>query len=265
MYVSELAIYPVKSTQQIRLTEARITGTGFTHDRRWVLADETGKFITQRQHPELVRVLATPVDSGLLVSFPEYSDLAVSYPDKLNPEIAVTVWKDLCRAQDAGNEAAEWFSQVLGIKCRLYYQPDHATRQVDQRFAKPEDHTGFADGFPFLLTTEASLEDLNSRLAIPVPMKRFRPNIVIAGAEAFAEDGWRSILIGDTVFRVAKPCSRCVMTSVDTETGIKSGKDPLKTLSEYRRTKSGVIFGQNLIHNGQGIIRIGDEVTVIQE
>ena len=265
MHVSELAIYPIKSTRQISLTEAIITGTGFSHDRRWVLADETGKFISQRQYPGLVRVQATPVASGLLVSSTGCSDLSVAFPENINTDTLVSVWKDQCQAQDAGDEAAEWFSLFLGIKCRLYYQPDHAIRPVDPRFSQPGDHTGFADGFPFLLTTEASLKDLNGRLATAVPMKRFRPNIVIAGAEAFAEDRWQSIRIGNITFRVAKPCSRCVMTTVDTEKGIKTGTDPLKTLSEYRRTENGVIFGQNLIHNRQGMIKVGDKVTVIQE
>lgn len=265
MHVTELAIYPIKSTKQISLTEAGITHTGFMHDRRWLLTDETGRFITQRQYPELVRVIAEPVTSGILIQSAGHPELLVHYPENDRLQKPVTIWKDQCLAQDAGDEVAHWFSRFLGKKCRLVFQPDHSVRQVDQHFALSEDRTGFADGFPFLLTNEASLADLNRRLASPVPMKRFRPNIVISGAKAFAEDRWREIRIGEVTFRVAKPCSRCVMTTVDTEKGIKTGKDPLKTLSEYRSTENGVIFGQNLIHNQQGMIRVGDKVTVIKE
>ena len=263
MHVSELAIYPIKSTRQISLREAIITHTGFMHDRRWVLTDEAGRFITQRQYPELVRIMAEPVSSGLLIQSAGHPELSVRYPETRKLQKTVTVWKDQCQAQDAGDEATQWFSGFLGITCRLYFQPDHSIRQVDPQYARMGDRTGFADGFPFLLTSEASLADLNQRLDSPVPMKRFRPNIVISGAGAFAEDQWQLIKIGDITFRVAKPCSRCVMTTIDTQKGIKTGKDPLKTLSEYRRTEHGIIFGQNLIHNQQGVIRVGDKVTII--
>ena len=263
MHVTELAIYPIKSTGQISLQEAVISPTGFQHDRRWLLVDDQGCFITQRQYPELVRVKAQPVATGLLVQTEDKNDLEVSFPKDGESTAAVMVWKDECQAVDAGDEAARWFTGYLNKSCRLVYQPDDSIRTVDQRYAEPLDRTGFVDGFPFLLTSEGSLADLNGRLEHFVPMKRFRPNIVINNTEAFAEDHWKLIQIGEVTFRVAKPSSRCVMTTVDTESGVKTGKDPLKTLAGYRRTDMGVIFGQNLIHNQQGVIRVGDEVRVL--
>lgn len=264
MKVTELAIYPIKSTRQISVDEAQIVATGFAHDRAWVLADDNGRFITQRHYPELVNVLAMPKANGILLESAGLPDLWVEQPDLKNNSCVVTVWKDECDALDAGDEAAHWFSQYLKVSCRLYYQPANAVRSVDPRYAEVGDRTGFADGFPFLLTTQGSLSDLNSRLEWPVSMKRFRPNIVVDCMEAFAEDRWKKIKIGDVVLRVVKPCSRCVMITVDTESGIKTGKDPLATLAKYRLTEGGVIFGQNLIHDNQGLIRVGDEVTILE-
>ncbi|MGB1271422.1 MAG: MOSC domain-containing protein [Endozoicomonas sp.] len=266
MQVTELATYPIKSTRQITLGEALISRTGFEHDRRWLLVDLEGGFITQRQYPQLVKVTATPERGGLLLQNTGMEDLWVQQPDpNLKTPVEVSVWKDHCQAIDAGDDAAEWFSTVLDKPYRLVHQPDHAIRPVDPQFSSPSDQTSFADGFPFLLTSEASLDELNSRLSQPVTMERFRPNIVIDGLEAWAEDTWKTIQIGEVTFRVAKPCSRCVMTTIDPKTGEKTGKDPLMTLSQYRRTKMGVIFGQNLIHDQAGIIRVGDKVTVLSE
>ena len=263
MKITELAIYPIKSTRQVSLQQAQIVATGFAHDRTWVLADNEGRFITQRDYPQLVRVLATPQSEGLLLQCPDLSELWVPTPAQGNL-CSVSVWKDQCDALDAGDEAALWFSQFLNTSCRLYYQPENAVRAVDSRFAKEGDRTGFADGFPFLLTTEGSLAQLNRRLHSPVPMKRFRPNIVVDSTDAFAEDSWKKIQIGEVIFRVAKPCSRCVMTTVDTETGTKTGKDPLATLAKYRKSEGGIIFGQNLIHDHPGVIRVGDPVIILE-
>ena len=264
MKVTELAIYPIKSTRQLSVKEAKVTSTGLYNDRTWLLSDENGQFITQRQYPQLVKVQATPTTQGLLLQANGQQDLTVKFPIGEGSQCCVTVWKDQCQALDAGEAAAEWFSQYLRFSCRLRYQPEDSIRPVDPRYALAGDRTSFADGFPFLLTTEGSLADLNSRLKSPVPMSRFRPNIVVDHHEAFAEDHWQKLQIGEVTFRVAKPCSRCVMTTVDTDTGIKTSKDPLATLARYRRSEGGVIFGQNLIHDNEGIIRVGDEVRILE-
>lgn len=259
--VTELAIYPIKSTRKISLQQAVTVNTGFTHDRRWMLVDNDGRFITQRQHPRMVFITATPNESGLFLTAPGKPQLHVDTPES-DLRSLVTVWKDDCLAIDSGDTSAQWFTDFIGVPCRLVYMDDEFKRQVDQRYAQPTDQTGFADGFPFLLTTEASLEELNGRLTDAVPMERFRPNIVINGLEAYAEDHWRRIRIGTVVFRVSKACTRCVMTTVDTDLGIK-GKEPLRTLSSYRRGDKGVLFGMNLIHDTEGTISVGDSVEVL--
>ena len=260
--VTELAIYPIKSTRQIQLDTAKTVQTGFAHDRRWMLITPDGVFLTQRQHPRMVLVTAMPTETGLLVSAPGMNNLPVSTPAG-SDYLTTAVWKDECQALDAGDSAAAWFSDYMEMPCRLVYMDDHFKRQLDPRYSASADQTGFADGFPFLLISEASLDDLNSRLETPVPMARFRPNIVINGTEPFAEDRWKRIRIGEVEFRVSKACSRCVMTTVDTDLAIK-GKEPLATLSKYRRGEGGVLFGQNLSHDNQGTIQIGDTVEILE-
>ncbi|WP_419834777.1 MOSC domain-containing protein [Endozoicomonas atrinae] len=264
MEVTGLTVYPIKSTRAIPLERAHVTLRGFEHDRRWLLTDENGKFITQRQYPVLATVVTSIVEGGLQITQPEAESLCVSTPSEGAYSSTVTVWKDDCHALDAGDDAAQWFSDFLKMKCRLFYQPEQSIRSTDARYSKPEDHTSFADGFPFLLTNEASLVDLNQRLTDTVPMSRFRPNIVVSGQQPYEEDTWSVIKVEDITFRVAKPCSRCVMTTVNPETGEKEGREPLFTLAQYRRTEMGVIFGQNLIPNQEGIIRVGDKVTILE-
>ncbi|MFK0572074.1 MOSC domain-containing protein [Endozoicomonas sp.] len=263
MQVTQLAVYPIKSTGQVPLESAVVTPRGFKHDRRWLLVDENDRFITQRQYPLLALVRTEFVESGLLISRPDAEGIYVPTPAENGVLKTVTVWKDCCNARDAGDEAAEWFSRVLGMMCRLVYQPDHSIRPTDARYSGTGDHTSFADGFPFLLTNEASLLDLNDRLTDAVAMSRFRPNIVFSGQQPFQEDGWSRIQVGDIAFRVVKPCSRCVMTTVNPDNGQKEGREPLMTLSRYRRTDMGVIFGQNLIPDQEGIIRVGDRVRIL--
>ncbi|WP_252179981.1 MOSC domain-containing protein [Endozoicomonas sp. 4G] len=265
LIVSHLAIHPVKSLKKISVDQAAIDAMGFVNDRRWLVVEPDGKFMTQRQYPKMALISAVPDAHGLTLSAPGMSDLIIKDPEQQAEvsEKQVVVWKDELQALDAGDAASQWLSECLGLPCGLVKFSKQVHRQVDLRFANEGDRTGFADGFPFLLTTEASLQELNSRLDTPVTMDRFRPNIVVQGTEAYAEDHWQRIKIGEVVFRVAKPCSRCVMTTVDPATGVKTGKDPLMTLSGYRRTEMGVIFGQDLIHESEGIIRVGDSVEVI--
>ena len=262
--VSELAVYPVKSCRQRVVTERMIDAFGFSGDRRWMVVDRDGKFITQRQFPRLVLVTVEEQGAGILLSAEGMASLAVPFPRESEAApLKVQVWKDTCQVLWAGKEADDWLSRYLGVECRLAWMPDNFLRQVDRDYAEVGDQVSFADGFPFLLISEASLDDLNSRLETPVPMHRFRPNIVIRGCDPYEEDRWDRIRIGDIEFSVAKPCSRCVMTTVDSQTGVKTG-EPLRTLASYRRQDKGIMFGQNLIHHGQGRIEQGMPVDIIK-
>lgn len=269
LFVTELAIYPVKSTRRLPVQQAKVVTTGFAHDRRWMLVDPEGKFITQRQHPKMVHIVAQPDEQGMVVNAPGMDAIHILQPllqkelqNESHHRFEVTVWKDVCAALDAGDQAAQWFREYMGFNCRLVYMDEECQRPVDQRYALTSDLTSFSDGFPFLLTSEASLADLNGRLDQPVPMDRFRPNIVINGLEAFAEDYWQRIRIGSVEFRVSKACTRCIMTTVDTRTGIK-GKEPLQALANYRRGEKGVLFGMNLNHDNEGVISVGDPVEIL--
>ncbi|WP_067519198.1 MOSC domain-containing protein [Endozoicomonas ascidiicola] len=263
MEVTQLAIYPVKSAQPINLSSAKVTLRGFEHDRRWLLVDENGRFLTQRKHHKMALIHISVEADGLQASAQGAGKLHIPTPTTDAAHKPVTVWKDNCDALDAGDQPAEWFSRLLGLRCRLVYQPDEAIRVTDPQFSNPGDHTSFADGFPFLLTNEASLQDLNQRLEQPMTMNRFRPNIVVNGKTPFDEDNWNTLKIGDITFRATKPCSRCIMTTINPETAERDGTEPLTTLSKYRRTDMGVIFGQNLIPDGEGVIHIGDKVSIL--
>jgi hypothetical protein len=175
----------------------------------------------------------------------------------------VVVWGDAVQASPAGADADAWLSGFLGLPCRLVCFPDDAVRSVDPGFARPSDQVGFADGFPFLLISQASLDDLNGRVDEAVSMLRFRPNLVVDGCDAYAEDDWRRIRIGDIEFRVAKPCSRCVIPTIDPATGLR-GQEPLRTLMSYRRRDNKVYFGQNLIHDGFGRLAVGMPLEVLE-
>lgn len=263
MTVSGLMIYPVKSCQGLLIDSAQIEAMGFQHDRRWMVVDDQGKFVTQRQHPKMALIQVAPTNDQLALSHPGASSVVVHIDDCVKKR-EVQVWKDSVSAVQAPDSVSEWLTAILGLSCHLVHIPGNVHRPVDPNYANAEDQTGFADGFPFLLTTEASLGELNNRLTAPVTMKHFRPNIVIEGAEPYAEDQWKTVRIGSVEFRVAKPCSRCVMTTVNPETGVKMGKDPLMTLSQYRKTELGAIFGQNLIQNSEGTINVGDSVEVLE-
>ncbi len=173
------------------------------------------------------------------------------------------VWDDLVESLPVSDGTDRWFSEFLGLRCRLVYLPDESVRPVDPAYGRPGDQVGLADGFPFLLISEASLADLNARLEGSVPMNRFRPNLVVRGCGPFAEDDWKLVRIGPIAFRVVKPSARCHITTVDQETAA-TGKEPLRTLARFRRCGTRVLFGQNLIHDKTGTLRINDTVEVIR-
>jgi uncharacterized protein YcbX len=262
MRVAGLFVYPLKSARGLPLETALLDAFGIAGDRRWCVLGETGKVITQRDAPLLATLAARGTPDGLEIRGEEGPCLEVRFPVEGSETCSVDVWRDRTAGTAAGSEADEWLSDYLGRSSRLLYMPSTTCRQVNQDFGRPGDRVSFADGYPLLLTTEASLQDLNRRLESPVPMDRFRPNVVIDGTVPFAEDGWNRIRIGDTEFRVVKPCARCVVTTTDQRTG-QRGAEPLRELARFRTRGGKVLFGQNLIHDGKGPIRVGDPVEIL--
>jgi uncharacterized protein YcbX len=262
MHVSEINIYPIKSTKGIILQSARVERRGIECDRRWMLVDESGLFISQREAPRLALVSTRLDKDTITLNAPGRPSLSV--PAKLSgtDRVSVQIWDDTVSVIPGGMEADTWFSQYLGTQCRLVYMPDDSLRSVEPEHSSTSDIVSLADGFPLLLISQASLDDLNSRLAHPVPMNRFRPNIVVNESGAFDEDGWKKIRIGDLVLRIVKPCSRCVTTTVDQATGIQ-GKEPLTTLSRYRNVSGKVHFGQNAIPENDAAINVGEQIEIL--
>lgn len=260
--VGSLVVYPIKGCGGVPLDAAEIARHGFALDRRWMLVDPEGIFVSQRSRPRLALVRVAVGEGVLRVSAPAMPELELPLTLEGGERIPAEVWSDVCDAVAVGAEADGWFSEFLGSPVRLVHLPDDALRTVDQEFAEPSDRVGFADGFPFLLTSTASLGDLNRRAGTDLPMDRFRPNIVVSGFGAFAEDGWQRVRIGEVAFRVAKPCARCAVTTVDQRTAVV-GKEPLATLATFRKVRNKVMFGQNLVQDGFGTIRVGDQVEVL--
>ena len=255
--------YPIKSCRGTALDVAAVGARGIVADRQWMVVDPTGHFLTQRELPRLALIEPT-LRAGLLeISAPDMPALSVPIGD-MGERVDVVVWDDTCVAVDHGPEPAEWFSRVLDTPCRLVRIADDEVRRADREFATPTDQVGFADGFSFLLTSRASLDELNRRLQVPLPMNRFRPNIVIDGVEPFEEDRWKRIRIDGITFDVAKPCARCAITTVDQHTAERS-KEPLRTLATFRTQPGrGVMFGQNLIHDRTGVLRVGADVEILE-
>jgi len=261
MSLTALYRYPVKSLGGGEHQVLEVQARGFVFDRHWMVVDPDGGFLTQRQQPRMTLIGARVDGEGVLhLSAPGMPDLAVGPCG--DQRVGVNVWGDTVSAAQAGHDADAWLSGFLARPCRLVCFPREQVRAVDPDFARPSDQVGFADGFPFLLISQASLDDLNSRLEHPVAMRRFRPNLVVGGCEAFAEDNWRRIRIGGLEFSVAKPCSRCIIPAIDPQTGVR-GKEPLQTLMGYRRRDNKVYFGQNLIHDGNGRLAVGMPVEVL--
>lgn len=258
--LSEIWIYPVKSLRGISLHQGELDARGLRYDRHWMVVDSEGNFLTQRQLPRMC-LLSTMLDSHALhITAPDDSVMTVPF-DAEEGRMTVTVWNDRCEAVRCGATYDRWLSEFLATPCHLVRFPERQIRQVDQRYAQPHDQTGFADGFPLLLISQASLDELNDRLTEALPMRRFRPNLVVTGTDAYDEDCWDHIQIGEISMRVVKPCSRCAITRLDPETAEKS-REPLKTLSEYRREGSQVMFGQNVIHDQIGLISCGDSILL---
>jgi uncharacterized protein YcbX len=265
IFVSALYCYPIKSCGGIPLQVAEIGQKGIHGDRVFMVVDLAGRFISQREQPRMA--LIRPIlreDGAVTVTAPGMPEISL-VADNTGKRYDVVIWRDTCIGVDQGDAIATWFSTFLGMACRVVYMPEDYVRQVDPHYAiREQDQVAFADGYPFLLVTEASLADLNARMQDPVPIDRFRPNIVIKGTEPYVEDMWRKISIGHMVFHIVKACERCPIITTDQSMAVV-GKEPLKTLATYRRAQKGVVFGQNLIHGHEGLISVGDAVEVVEQ
>lgn len=234
---------------------------GLRYDRRWMLVDENGMFFTQRKLPQLTQIHTRFEGDRVVAEAPNQRSIVL--PTTSAERMSVQVWEDTVDALVADAATNAWFSQALGRTCRLVWMDEMSRRPVDPEYGKATDEVSFADGYPLLVTNETSLADLNARMAEPLPMNRFRPNVVVTGAEAWAEDRWSRLRIGDAWFEGVKPCARCVVTTTDQETGARA-KEPLRTLATFRKYRNGVYFGQNLIPINEAVIRVGDPVEVLE-
>lgn len=290
MQISEVNIYPIKSLRGISLESSPVEKRGLRFDRRWMLTDRDGMFFTQRETPKMAVISVEVTSDGLRVTSAEAGAMSIpSEPDRGSRQ-TVTVWQSNVAGEVYNGEVSEWFSDVLGRNCQLVLMPDTSERHVSQAFDRGEDIVSFADGYPLLLIGEGSLAEVNERLhdrykdeeygeKLPLPMNRFRPNLVVQGSDPFEEDRWSKIRVGEAIFWVVKPCARCVMTTVDQARGEFDGKEPLKTVASFRmakdvfpgkfeelgQTANAVLFGENLIPENPGTtVSVGDEVEVLE-
>ena len=261
MKIQSLHIYPIKSLGGISLPYAEVLERGLAFDRRWMLVDANGVFITQRKYPSLALISVELSSNHLLV----HSNRGASLQVPLNPEgeqIEVTVWDDTVNAIEVSTEVSKWFSSQLKQAVKLVYMPDDSQRMIDPKYAKNEESVSFADGYPILITNTASLEDLNKKLESKISMERFRPNMVVNGQVAFEEDNWYNLAIGNTKLEVVKRCARCVMVNINPENAIKETK-VLQALSTYRKKNNKVYFGVNALVQEMGEVKVGDDVVFV--
>lgn len=267
--MTELNRYPVKSCRGESLGSAVVEPWGLTGDRRWMIVDDDGEAVTAREHPRMLLIHPELVDDGVRLCCPDAEPLFVPIPNGLT--IDVTVFKRLAFAATLADDSAHaWFSKIVGESVRLVYGDDPTRRPTNRAFSNDGDCVSFADGYPLLLTTEESLEQLKAWIADgpmadqgPLPMRRFRPNVVVRGAPAFDEDTWRRIRIGDATFRTPKGCDRCVITTTNPDDATR-GKEPIATLAQHRRWDGAAWFAMNLVPDNPGAtIKVGDDVEII--
>jgi len=263
--VSDLFIYPVKSLGGISLSSALLTDRGFEHDRRWMLIDEENRFITQRQLPAMALLQVQLTETGLRVQHKINTAESIDIPFQppLPYTIPVIVWDDMCEAQYVNERVDEWLSDMLSFNCRLVYMPDSSRRRVDTRYAANQEITNLSDGYPVLMIGQASLEDLNHRMAMLLPMNRFRPNIVFSGGSPYEEDTMAHFTINEMDFYGVKPCARCVITTINQDNAL-AAKEPLRTLAAYRNKDKRIYFGQNILYRGSGVVQVGDRIEVVE-
>jgi len=261
--VSSLIYYPIKACRGYEVESAQVERIGLAHDRRMMVVTNEGEFLTQREYPRLALVTPTLNNETLTVCAPNFDSIQIMV-QKTGVTQPVDIWRSKgVAALDQGDESAQWFSDWLGAAVRLVHIADGFKRNVNPQYAVREgDQTGFADGYPILIISEESLNDLNTRLETAVPMNRFRPNLIVKGCDPYAEDTWNKLKIGDVELAIVKPCARCVVTTIDKDT-LEQSKEPLKTLNQYRKHELGAIFGQNVIPLNGGRLRLGMNVEIM--
>lgn len=262
--IHSLHIYPIKSCQGIELESAELIDTGFKYDRHWMLIDKQGQFLSQRQLPHMALIKTSLTEKTLVVNSAQSDQLEIPLHRPFQEMTAVKIWNDTCRAAIVSEDASHWFSDVLHTACDLVYLPETEQRLVDPEYAKQNQTVGFADGFPLLIISLASIDLLNSQLLEKVDIDRFRANIIIDGCEAHAEDEWPEISVNGIDIQLAKPCSRCVIPSIHQQTAQKH-PSILKTLASYRRHNGKIYMGQNGLHSSPGEISKGQIVTILQK
>lgn len=263
LLLSEINIYPIKSLGGISLQTSEVEERGLKYDRRWVLVDENNTFFTQRDYPEMALIKVSIERDGLKLHHKKknISPLSVPFSFEHSKTNDVVIWNDTVRGEFYNSEIDEWFSEIIGINCHLVKMPESTKRVVDTTYAKNK-IVSFADGYPFLLIGQASLDDLNSRMEVPLPMNRFRTNFVFTGGKPFEEDNWKKFKIGNVIFQAVKPCARCVITTTNQETAERA-EEPLLTLSKFRKVNNKVMFGMNLICESTGKVNLGDEINLL--
>ncbi len=262
--LSSIIVYPLKSASEISLKNSFLEKRGLVNDRRWMVVDNYKRFISQRTNPEMALLKPEIVDRTIRICAPGMEDLEMPlFPDE-GRIIMVEIWEDRCEALVANKHSEKWISDYLGKKCNFVFMPNLCNRIVDQDYGFGKNQVAFSDGFPLLLISESSLKDLNGRVSEEITMKRFRPNLVVKNTAPYQEDEWESIRIGDCELKIVKACSRCVLTTVNPETGIFSGREPLKTLAKFRKLNGEVVFGQNLIPSSYGKIEVGMKIEILK-
>lgn len=279
--LESIHVYPVKSCRGVEVASWELGRFGLRHDRSWMVVDGAGRFLTQRELPALALVATRFAEGGLVLEAPGREPLRLPLVDVADddddrvgtgatgtraPEPAereVEVWRHQGPARDAGEIAARWISAHLGCAARLVGLAARHARPVSAAWFAGAADAAFSDGYPLLLLSQASIDDLGSRLPKPLPVDRFRPNLVVSGCAPYAEDLWKRIRIGDVELAVVKPCSRCAITTTEQTTGERDGTEPLRTLATYRKTPLGVVFGQNVVHLARGTLHAGDRVEVL--
>jgi len=261
--LSEINIYPIKSLAGISLQSSEVEERGLKYDRRWVLVDETNTFFTQRDFPEMALIKVEIENSGLKLQhkIKNVEPLIIPFVFDHSKKDKVIIWDDTVVGEFYNQSIDDWFSAILGTKCHLVKMPETTKRIVDESYVKNK-IVSFADGYPFLIIGQSSLDDLNARMEVPLPMDRFRTNFVFAGGKPFEEDNWRKFKIGDLYFEAVKSCARCVITTTDQETAERAN-EPLYTLSKFRKIDNKVMFGMNVVCHSTGLINIGDKIELL--
>lgn len=264
--IKQIFIYPIKSLGGIELKTSRVERKGLAFDRRWMLVDETGRFISQREFPKLALLKPSIVEDALYIedTAGTLAPLEITLHEPDTVPIEVSVWDDQMMAKPMADEINHWFSTYLEQPVRLVFMHATSERMADQRYApKPDDMVSFADGYPVLIISQASMDLLSKKVGQEIPVNRFRPNLVIDGVKAHEEDTMAEIRINGLRFFGVKPCARCIMTTIDQQTAEK-GKEPLKTLASYRSVEHKILFGENFIPDQSGEINQGDQVQILK-